>query len=289
MSADLTTSDGSTIRRFTILGCGSSPGVPRIGGDWGNCDPANPKNRRLRACLLVEQIGPDGKTVVVVDSGPDFRQQMIAADIEAAEGVIYTHAHADHIHGIDDLRGFVINRRERVNIWADAPTSQHLHEAFGYCFSTPEGSSYPPILQENRIHPGQAFVIDGPGGAIDILPFEQQHGDIISLGFRFGDVAYSSDVSGLDDRALPHLQNLDVWIVDALQYRPHRSHFSVGQALEWIDKLEPKRAVLTHMHTPLDYQTVMDETPNHVVPAFDGMTFEASVESALRHSYQGVA
>ncbi|MEP1206398.1 MAG: MBL fold metallo-hydrolase [Rhizobiaceae bacterium] len=260
--------------RFTILGCGSSPGVPRIGDDWGNCDPNNPKNRRLRASLLIEKFGLDGKTVVVVDTGPDFRQQMLNSGISAADGVIYTHAHADHIHGIDDLRSFLINRREIVDIWADAATSERLHQAFGYCFNTPEGSSYPPILSEHRIVAGCSFQIDGPGGAIEILPFEQAHGDIFSLGFRIGDLAYCSDVSGLDERALPHLNNLDVWIIDALQYRTHRSHFSLEQTLEWIEKLKPQRAVLTHMHTPLDYQTVMDETPKHVVPAYDGMTID---------------
>ena len=260
--------------RFTILGCGSSPGVPRIGGDWGNCDPNNPKNHRLRASLLIEKFGADGKTVVVVDTGPDFRQQMLNSGIAAADGVIYTHSHADHIHGIDDLRSFLINRREIVDIWADAATSVRLHEAFDYCFKTPEGSSYPPILTEHRIVAGETFQIDGLGGAIEILPFEQEHGDIISLGFRIGDLAYCSDVSALDERILPRLEDLEVWIVDALQYRPHRSHFSLEQTLEWIGKLKPKRAVLTHMHTPMDYQTVMDETPDHVVPAFDGMSID---------------
>lgn len=260
--------------RFTILGCGSSPGVPRIGEDWGNCDPNNPKNRRLRSSLLIEKFGADGKTVVVIDTGPDFRQQMLNAKIEAADGVVYTHAHADHIHGIDDLRSFLINRRKVVDIWADAYTSDRLHQAFGYCFATPEGSSYPPILSEHRIVAGTNFSIDGAGGSIEFQPYEQQHGDIVSLGFRIGDLAYSSDVSGLDERALPHLQNLNVLIIDALQYRPHRSHFNLEQTLEWIEKLNPTHAVLTHMHTPLDYQTVMDETPGHVVPAYDGMVID---------------
>ena len=260
--------------RFTILGCGSSPGVPRIGGDWGNCDPTNPKNRRMRASLLVEKFGAEGKTVVVVDTGPDFRQQMLDNGVFAADGVVYTHAHAAHIHGIDDLRSFVINRREKVDIWADAATSVRLHEAFDYCFTTPEGSSYPPILKEHRIVAKQAFQISGPGGTIEFMPFEQPHGGIISLCFRIGDLAYCSDVSALDKRALPYLENLDMWIVDALQYKPHPSHLSLDQTLEWIDKLKPKRAVLTHMHTPLDYQTVMDATPDHVVPAYDGLVIE---------------
>ncbi len=260
--------------RFTILGCGSSPGVPRIGNDWGNCDPQNPKNRRRRAAMLVEQFGPDGKTTIVIDTGPDFRDQMLSAGIGETDAVIYTHPHADHIHGVDDLRSFVINQRKRVQIWADAATSVRLHEGFGYCFETPPGSSYPPILEENRIVAGEPFEISGEGGSISILPFEQDHGAIHSLGFRFGDVAYCSDVSALDERALPHLKDLDVWVVDALQYRTHPSHFSLEQTLEWIDKLQPKRAILTHMHTPLDYDTVMAETPDHVEPAYDGLVFE---------------
>ena len=223
---------------FTILVCGSSPGVPRIGNDWGNCDPTNPKNRRRRASFLIEQSGPDGTTTIVVDTGPDFREQMISADVSSADGVVYTHSHADHIHGIDDLRSFVINRRERVQIWADEATSARLHESFGYCFKTPEGSNYPPILEENRITAKQAFTISGAGGDGELVPFELPHGNILSLGFRIGDVAYCSDVSALDERALPFLEDLDVWVIDALQYREHPSHMSRDQTLAWIEKLK---------------------------------------------------
>ncbi|MEM1318260.1 MAG: MBL fold metallo-hydrolase, partial [Pseudomonadota bacterium] len=246
---------------FTILGCGSSPGVPRIGNDWGKCDPTNPKNRRRRASFLIERFGTDGTTTIVVDTGPDFREQMISAGISSADGIVYTHSHADHIHGIDDLRSFVINRRERVQIWADEATSVRLHESFGYCFETPEGSNYPPILEENRITANESFTISGAGGDIELLPFEQPHGNILSLGFRIDNVAYCSDVSALDERALPFLESLDVWVIDALQYRAHSSHLSLDQTLGWIEKLKPKRAILTHMHTPLDYDTVMAATP----------------------------
>lgn len=267
--------------RFTILGCGSSPGVPRIGDDWGNCDPTNPRNRRTRASLLIQRITDDGETKVVIDTGPDFRQQMLTAEVSYADGVVYTHEHADHIHGIDDLRSFVINSRARVPIWADAATSKRLHEGFRYCFETPEGSAYPPILEENRITAGQSFSIAGAGGTIELLPFEQPHGSIHSLGFRIGNLAYCSDVSDLDDRALPHLQNLDVWIIDALQYRAHPSHLNLEQALGWIERLKPKHAILTHMHTPMDYETVLGETPKNVQPAFDNMVIETEEEILL--------
>ena len=262
--------------RFTILGCGSSPGVPRIGNDWGACDPSNPKNRRRRASLLIQRIANRGTTTVVVDTGPDFREQMIDAGVGSADAVVYTHPHADHIHGVDDLRSFVINTRARVPIWCDEQTSARLHEAFSYCFETPEGSQYPPILIEHRIRHNEAFRIDGAGGTIVIRPFEQAHGRINSLGFRVGDVAYSGDVNGLNEEAEAVLQDLDVWIVDALQYREHPSHFSLSQTLEWIERLQPQRAILTHMHTPLDYDTVQRETPAHVEPAFDGLQFSVA-------------
>ncbi len=228
----------------------------------------------MRASLLIQRISDAGITTVIVDTGPDLRQQMLTAGIASADGVVFTHGHADHIHGIDDLRSFVINRRARVDIWADEPTSARLHQGFGYCFETPEGSQYPPILNEHRITPGVAFTISGEGGDIELLPFEQQHSSIVSLGFRVGTLAYSSDVSNLDDRALPHLNDLDVWIVDALQYRPHPSHFNLEQSLGWIEQLSPARAILTHMHTPMDYTTVKDETPDHVEPAYDGLVIE---------------
>lgn len=267
-------------RRFTILGCGSSPGVPRINGDWGACDPANPRNRRTRASLLVEQISANGSlTTAVIDTGPDFRYQMIRAKVEAVHGVIYTHPHADHIHGIDDLRGFYHSMHKRIPIHADQFTMDRLREGFGYCMETPPGSNYPPIVTPHIIN--ESFdaetVIDGPGGSIGFLPVAQRHGDIRSLGFRIGNVAYCSDVSDFPHGSLERLAGLDVLIIDALQYEPHPSHLSLRQALSWIDVVKPKRAILTHMHTPLDYDRVMGETPAHVEPAHDGLQFELEI------------
>ncbi|BAT60468.1 putative hydrolase [Variibacter gotjawalensis] len=261
--------------RFTILGCGSSPGTPRPTGDWGNCDPTNPKNRRLRAAALVQRISDAGTTTVVIDTGPDFREQMIRASVSHIDAVVYTHPHADHIHGIDDLRSYVFAQRRRIDIHADAATMVRLHDGFGYCFETPSGSSYPPILTPIVIDPAEPVVITGAGGEIALRPLVQVHGDIHSLGFRIGQLAYCSDVSDFPDVTVPLLADLDVLIIDALQYRTHPSHLSLGQALAWIERLAPRRALLTHMHIPLDYATVMTETPDHIEPAFDGLVIDA--------------
>ncbi len=266
--------------RFTLLGCGSSPGTPRITGDWGNCDPENPKNRRTRAAAMVERIAENGGvTRVVIDTGPDFRAQMLMAGVTRLDAAIYTHPHADHIHGIDDLRGYVVEQRRLMDIFADMPTLERLKEAFGYCFDTPPGSSYPPILKANIIEHGAPIVIKGEGGTLTFEPLPQIHGDIISLGFRIGGLAYCPDISDFPAPTVQKLAGLDILIIDALQYRPHPSHISLGQALAWIDKIGPKRAILTHMHVPLDYATVMNETPDHVEPGYDSMTIEISLKS----------
>jgi phosphoribosyl 1,2-cyclic phosphate phosphodiesterase len=262
--------------RFTILGCSSSPGVPRLDGDWGACDPDNPRNRRRRASFMIEQIAPDGaSTRVVVDTGPDFRDQMISAGVRRIDAVLYTHAHADHLHGIDDVRGYCYAQRQRIPIWADPFTMERIRQGFGYCLETPAGGNYPPIVEPRLIKDlDEPIIVSGPGGSIKIHAHRQVHGDIESLGFRVGNVAYCSDVSDFPQESIGRLQGLDVLIIDALQYRYHPSHLSLAQALGWIDRLGAKRAILTHMHIPLDYQTVLDETPAHVEPAYDGMAFE---------------
>lgn len=261
--------------RLIITGCGSSPGTPRIVGDWGNCDPAEPKNRRRRAAAVVERISASGDiTRVAIDTGPDFREQMLDAGATRLDGVVYTHAHADHIHGIDDLRGYFLAQRRRVDIYADRPTLESIRAAFGYCFEMPPGSNYPPIVEPHAIAHDVPFSIDGPGGPIGFEPLTQIHGDILSLGFRIGDLAYCPDVSDFPAETAARLTGLDVLVIDALQYREHPSHLSLAQALGWIERLGPKRAVLTHMHIPLDYATVLAETPDHVEPAYDGMVIE---------------
>jgi phosphoribosyl 1,2-cyclic phosphate phosphodiesterase len=258
----------------TILGCGSSGGVPRVGSGWGACDPAEPRNRRRRCSILVERTGPDGTTSVLVDTSPDLRDQLLDANVRRLDAVLYTHDHADHMHGIDDLRPLVIHMRRRIPAYADAATSRVLHERFGYCFRTPPGSEYPPILDEHRIEVGRPVTVDGPGGPVSGLPFDMVHGSGRALGFRFGDLAYASDVSAMPDESLAALQDLDVLILDALRYTPHPTHFSVAEALALIARVKPRRAVLTNLHTDLDYARLAAEVPEGVVPAFDGMRIE---------------
>ncbi|MEV8466419.1 MBL fold metallo-hydrolase [Fluviibacterium sp. DFM31] len=256
--------------RLTILGCGSSGGVPRLGGHWGECDPDNPRNRRRRCSLLVEREGPEGTTTVLIDTSPDMRDQLLSSGVGVLNGVVYTHSHADHVHGLDDLRQIVFNTRERLDVWADADTSDNLLSRFGYAFVQPEGSPYPPILNLKLITGD--VVVPGPGGDVVLRPFSVAHGGIDALGFRIGDVAYLPDVSEIPDATWPMLEGLDCFIVDALRRKPHPTHAHLDRSLDWIARLAPRRAILTNMHIDLDYATVAAETPDHVVPAHDGLT-----------------
>lgn len=260
--------------RATILGCGSSGGVPRIGTMWGACDPANPKNRRRRCSALIERIGKPRHTTVLIDTSPDLREQLLSVRCDALDGVLYTHDHADHTHGIDDLRMVAYAMKKRLDVWVDEPTRASLVERFAYCFEQPPGSSYPAILKTQAIDPPRSIRVDGPSGPIEIVPIPQMHGDIVTLGYRVGGLAYSPDISDIPVASLPLLQNLDVWIVDALRFTPHPSHFSVKQALAWIKRLAPKRAILTHMTTDLDYEALRRELPEGVEPAYDNMVID---------------
>jgi phosphoribosyl 1,2-cyclic phosphate phosphodiesterase len=258
--------------RFTILGCGSSMGVPRVALGWGACDPNNPKNRRRRCSLLVEKIASTGAvTRLLVDTTPDVRDQLLEAGVDRLDGVLYTHEHADHTHGIDDLRALFVKNRRPVDVYCDDVTSQRLHQSFDYCFRTPPGSGYPPTLREHRLVAGQAVEIAGEGGAIPVLPVRQNHGDIASLGFRFGALAYSADIKALPPESLPLMAGLDVWIVDALRHEPHPSHMNLAESLDWIARVGTRRAVLTNLHSDLDYEALRTTLPANVVPAFDGM------------------
>jgi phosphoribosyl 1,2-cyclic phosphate phosphodiesterase len=262
--------------RFTILGCGSSMGVPRVALGWGDCDPNNPKNRRRRCSLLVEKTGASGQTTrLLVDATPDLREQLLDARIEELDAVLLTHEHADHTHGIDDLRPFFVKTRRPVDIYMDEPTARAMRARFGYCFRTPPGSQYPATLQEHRLEPGKALTIDGKGGPVEVLPILQDHGDIPSLGFRFGNLAYSCDIKGLPAESLPLMAGLDLWIVDALRIHPHPSHMNLTESLDWIARVKTRRAVLTNLHCDLDYDALRRQLPSHIVPAFDGMVIDA--------------
>ena len=259
----------------TILGCGSSGGVPRLGGHWGDCDPANPRNCRRRCSLLLRRRDGAEETTVLIDASPDLRAQLLDADIGRLDGVVFTHSHADHVHGLDDLRMIVFNMRQRLPVWADADTSQDLISRFGYAFVQPEGSDYPPILELHGI--SGPVTVEGPGGPITLTPIRVAHGQIEALGFRVGGLAYLPDVSEIPEAAWPLLDGLDCWIIDALRRKPHPSHAHLDKTLDWIARAAPRRAILTNMHVDLDYKTVAAETPGHVSPAHDGLTVTLTV------------
>ncbi|TRW96793.1 MBL fold metallo-hydrolase [Paracoccus sp. M683] len=259
--------------RATILGCGSSGGVPRIGNRWGDCDPENPKNRRRRCSLLVEREGDHGTTRVLIDTGPDMVWQLLDAQVATVDAVVYTHPHADHVHGIDDIRQLAYNAHQRVPVWADQPTSTALMGRFGYIFETPEGSGYPPVADLHLIE--GAFGIDGAGGLIEFLPFRVQHGEITALGFRIGGLVYLPDVSFIPETAWPLIDGAEVFVCDALRLTPHPSHAHLALTLDWIRRSRAARAVITNMHIDMDYAAVMASTPDHVIPAHDGLVVVA--------------
>ncbi len=231
----------------------------------------------MRCSALIEKFDDKGRaTTILVDTGPDIRAQMLASNLRKADAVLYTHDHADHTHGIDDLRFLAYRMKSRIEIWSDARTRESLVNRFSYCFAGGGQKDYPPILSANTIEPPAPFTVTGDAGPVEIVPIPQQHGKIPSLGFRVGNLAYSPDISDLPGTASDLLQGLDVWIVDALRYHPHVSHFSVDQALEWIDLLKPKRAILTHLNVELDYATLCHELPPGVEPAYDGLVVETT-------------
>ncbi|MBE7201486.1 MAG: MBL fold metallo-hydrolase [Parafilimonas terrae] len=258
-----------------ILGCGSSGGVPRVGSGWGACDPNEPRNRRRRCSILVERqgegAGEGGRTSVLIDTSPDLREQLLDAEVQRLDGVLFTHAHADHTHGIDDLRPLVIRMRSRIPVYADRRTRGLLTARFGYCFETPEGSDYPPILDMHDLPHEGRVAVHGPGGAVEAEPLPVEHGNEPALGFRFGRAAYVPDVSLIPPQSLERLYDLDLLIIDALRDIPHPTHFSVSDALDLIAQVRPGRAVLTNLHTDLDYAELAGRLPKGAVPAYDGM------------------
>jgi phosphoribosyl 1,2-cyclic phosphate phosphodiesterase len=268
----------------TVMGCGSSGGVPRIGGNWGVCDPANPKNRRRRCSLLIEGFSDtsDQPTRIIIDTGCDLREQLLDANVDRVEAVLYTHEHADHTHGIDDLRVLALNNKKRVDVYFSQEAANRIVPSFAYCFTAPPGSGYPPILNQHLIESGEELVVDGPGGSITVLPFKQDHGDIYSLGFRVGGFAYSCDLSGIPEESVAVVSDLDVWILDALRPAPHPSHLSLSEALDLVALRAPKQAVLTNLHIDLDYEATDRDTPANVTPAYDGMRIDITAGKVIR-------
>jgi phosphoribosyl 1,2-cyclic phosphate phosphodiesterase len=269
----------SGVLEVTILGSGSSGVVPRADGEWGACDPSNPRNLRSRCSLLVRRRGQgaEHETTVVVDTSPDFRLQTAYAGVKRLDAVLLSHDHADQIHGIDDVRAFFIRQRAQISCHMDEPTMKSALQRFSYIFKGEGG--YPAICKPVALPAhGVHWTVEGPSGPIPIVSFDQDHGSMRSIGFRFGAVAYSSDVVGLTDEAFEALKDVDVWIVDALRFTPHPTHAHVDLALEWIARAKPRRAILTNLHIDLDYQALSAMLPEGVEPAYDGLRFEHQLE-----------
>lgn len=266
---------------ITILGCGASGGVPRADGAWGVCDPKEPRNRRSRCSMMVRRPsaeGPEKWTTIVVDASPEFRLQTSAAGATRLDGLLMTHDHADQAHGIDDIRAFVLRQRARIACHADEATGETLLRRFGYIFNGEK--DYPAIANLTRIpEHGAPWQVEGPSGPIPVLTFDQDHGMVRSVGYRFGPVAYSSDVLDLPDEAFAALEGVDLWIVDALRYAPHPTHAHVERALGWIDRVKPRRALLTNMHIDLDYKELKGRLPKGVLPAHDGLRLELDLDA----------
>jgi len=252
--------------RVTVLGCGPSTGVPVIGGNWGSCDPNDPRNRRRRVSVLVEV----GGVVILIDTSPDLREQLLDAGVTRIDAVVMTHAHADHLHGIDDLRSVNRLMRSAIPLYANARTLAEIGSRFGYVLKPVEEPErfYKPTLVPYEI--AGPFEIHG----ISVLPFVQDHGFSATLGFRIGGFAYSTDVTELDDNAFAALEGIELWIVDCLRREPHPTHSHLAKTLSWIARVRPRHAVLTHMDQSLDYRELCAELPNGVEPGYDGLVID---------------
>mgnify|MGYP000373111697 CR=1 FL=1 len=252
--------------RVTILGCGASEGVPTITGKWGNCDPKNPKNQRSRASIAVQKNG----TTLLVDTSPDLRSQWLASGLRNLDAVLYTHDHADHTHGINDLKPFTHERKKPLPVYGDAATLRSIKSRFYYAFlsdaETPD--IYRPFLTANIIR--DPFQVRD----ISVTPLVQDHGYSTSLGYRFETIAYSTDVVNLDEHAFQILEGIDIWIVDCIDINPRPSHSHLSKTLEWIKRVRPRQAYLTHMTALLDYETLLKDLPKGVEPAYDGLVIE---------------
>ena len=265
--------------RIVLLGTGCSTGVPRVDGYWGACDPENPRNRRRRCCAWVSawhDDTPDRKTSLIIDTSPDLHQQVISAAIPHVDAVLWTHDHADQTHGIDDLRAFIFHREAPIDGYMDEATRRTLISRFGYVFQGNLG--YPPVYKDHLIPPhGQKWLVGGEGGAVPISTFDQAHGPIRSVGYRIGDIAYSSDVSDIPEDSFSALEGLKLWVVDCLRYKPHPTHSHLEKTLSWIDRVRPERAILTNLHQDMDYEALKSQLPAHVEPAYDLISVDVAL------------
>ncbi len=265
--------------RMTILGCGSSGGVPRVGGDWGVCDPAEPKNRRMRCSVLVEQWAgeeepaQDQRTILLVDTSPDLREQLLLSGTARLDALLFTHEHADQTHGIDDVRALAYRMAQRIPTYMDRPTHDEVANRFHYLFKTPEGRVHPPILDlQPLIKNGSKIEIEGPGGTITAEFLSVSHGPTPSGGFIFnGKMAYTPDVWSIDDETLQRLTEIDIWVMDALRYNEHPTHAHADRCMQWIARTQTQKAVLTNLHIDMDYQALSSELPGRHCVAYDGM------------------
>ncbi len=267
----------SAVLRLTILGCGSSGGVPRVDGDWGDCDPSEPKNRRRRCSVLVERAESEADlkageaTRLLIDTSPDLREQLLEAQVSSLDGLAFTHDHADQSHGIDDVRAIVYRRAKRLPAYMNAHTRTQLMQRFGYIFETPPGSGYPPLLELQAMEEGAQHGVDGPGGRLRFSTFTVEHGSIPCAGLRIGPAAYTPDVSGMPEAAFDAIEGVSVWIVDSLRDKPHPSHAHLALSLDWLARANPSLGVLTNLHIDLDYRALLKRCPERVRPAFDGL------------------
>jgi phosphoribosyl 1,2-cyclic phosphate phosphodiesterase len=254
--------------RITMLGSGPSWGVPRIGGDWGACDPSNPKNRRRRVSILVEEGGSN----LLVDTSPDLREQLLDTGTKRVDAVLFTHSHADHTHGIDDVRSINRMMGKPLPIYAAPFTMTELKARFRYIFA-PIDAEAKALFYKPAVEP---YEIDGPFSVagIAVVPFMQDHGFSKTSGFRFGRFAYSTDVVTLDEAAFAALAGVEVWIVDCIRRAPHPTHSHNARTLEWIARVKPRRAIFTHMDQTLDYASLQRELPDGVEPGYDGLVIE---------------
>jgi len=267
------------ILTYTLLGTGSSGGVPRVGNQWGDCNPSNTKNRRRRCAMLVTKHLHSGeKTTLLIDAGADLREQLLSAQVDQLDAVLLTHSHADHIFGLDDLRQLALFLRRSIDVHMDEQTANIVMRAFGYCFKQAKNSSYPAFCTEQRITHKQTSEINGAAGALHATPLRVEHGDIHALGFRIGNLAYIPDIKRIScEHAWRQLEGVSILVVDALRYRDHPSHMSLTESLSFIERVNPDRAILTNMHSDLDYDVLLNSLPSGVEPGYDGLSIECRV------------